>query len=124
MGYTNSIQEFQWDILHVLGSDIPEACEVFIDDAGIKGPPSDYNGETITGNPKIRRFMYEYATTLDHILARFIAAGVTASGLKTTLAMPNLTIIGSIVSLQGWHLKKGLVSKIKKWLPCSNVLEV
>ena len=69
MGYTNSIQEFQRDIIHALGADVPEACEVFIDDAGIKGPPSDYGGETIPENSEIRRFMYEYATTLDHILA-------------------------------------------------------
>ncbi len=54
----------------------------FVDDAGIKGPPSTYNDEPIKGNPAIRRFVYEYATTLDHILARFIAAGITASGLK------------------------------------------
>ena len=45
------------------------SCEVFIDDASIKGLPSDYNGEMIPGNPEIRRFIYEYATTLECILA-------------------------------------------------------
>lgn len=69
MGYTNSIQEFQRDIIHALGANVPEACEVFIDDAGIKGPPSDYDGETIPGNSEIRRFVFEYATTLDRVLA-------------------------------------------------------
>ena len=69
MGYTNSIQEFQCDIIHALGTDVPKACEVFINDAGIKGPPSDYGRETIPRNSEIRRFVYEYATTLDCILA-------------------------------------------------------
>ena len=124
MGYTNLIQEFQCDITHALGADVPEACEVFIDNAGIKGLPSDYNGETIPGNPEIRRFIYEYATTLECILAWFIAAGITASRLKTTLASPTLTIVGSVVSLQGWHLKRGLVSKVEKWPPCTSVSEV
>ena len=100
------------------------SCEVFIDDASIKGLPSDYNGETIPGNPEIRRFIYEYATTLERILAWFIAAGITASGLKTTLASPTLTIIGSIISLQGWHLERCLVSKVEKWPLCTSVSKV
>ena len=124
MGYMNSIQEFQCDIIHVLGSDVPKACEVFINDTGIKEPPSDYNGEMIPGNSEIRRFIYEYATTLDHVLAQFIAAGITTSGLKTTLASPTLMIVGSVVSLQGWHLEKGLVSKVEKWPLCTSVSEV
>ena len=41
-----------------------------------------------------------------------------------TLVSPTLTIVGSVVSLQGWNLKKGLVLKVEKWPPCANVSEV
>ncbi|KAJ3489617.1 hypothetical protein NLJ89_g11516 [Agrocybe chaxingu] len=124
MGYTNSIQEFQRDILHALGPEVPESCEVFIDDAGIKGPSDDYQGESIPENKGIRRFVFEYATTLDRVLAHFIAAGITASGLKTTLATPRLRIVGTVVSYEGWHLDHDLISKVRNWPPCKNVSEV
>jgi len=31
-------------IIHALEADVPEACKAFINDASMKGPPSDYNG--------------------------------------------------------------------------------
>lgn len=123
-GYTNSVPEFQRCTAHVLGSMAPEQADVFIDDYGVKGPRSTYNNQPIAGNPRIRRFVYEYAATLDALFARFIKAGITASGSKLILATPRLQIVGSIVSLEGWHLEHGLVNKVKKWPECANVSEI
>lgn len=123
-GSCNAVQEFQKCVVHALSTEIRHFADPFVDDTGIKGPESNYNNEPIPSNPSIRRFVYEYATTLDRILARFIAAGITASGVKTILATSKLIIVGMQVSLQGWHLEKGLVSKILKWPTPKNTTEV
>jgi hypothetical protein len=96
-----------------LDEDAPENSDAFIDDITVKGPRSDYNNEEIA--PGIRRFVYEYLTTLDRILVRFITAGITASGWKFILATPKLGIVGTTVSKEGWHLGHGLVNKILNW---------
>ena len=57
-------------------------------------------------------------------MARFIEAGITASGKKLVLATPRLNIVGTIVSKEGWHLEHGLVSKILKWGPLTSVTDV
>lgn len=124
MGFTNSVQEFQRCVQHTLQAEIPHYANNFLDDIGIKGPKSRYNDEPIPENPNIRKFIYEYATTLDRVLLHLISAGITASGLKTTLAALSLKIVGTVVSYDGWHLEHGLVAKIQKWPEPRNVSEV
>ena len=124
-GFCNSMPEFQRCSTHALRPEIPEHADVFIDDTGIMGPRSTYDNETLPDNPNIRRFVYEFATTVDRVFARFIGAGVTASGTKLILATPMVHIVGSVVSMQGWHLEHGIVNKILKWHnPLNNVHEV
>ncbi len=48
----NAMQEFQRCVLHALQGDVPHNVDPFVDDAGIKGPPSTYNDEPIKGNPR------------------------------------------------------------------------
>lgn len=112
-GATNSVPEFCKCTNHCLSKEIPNNADVFIDDVGAKGPFSDYNNEEIT--PGIRRFVYEFATTVDRILVRMIYAGITASGKKLILAVPRLHIVGTEVSKEGWHLSHGIVSKVENW---------
>ena len=123
-GYCNAPQEFQRSVRHALQSEIPHNLDIFIDDMGIKGPTTDYGGATLPSNPQIRQFVFEYAVTLDRVLARFIEAGMTACGPKTVLATPELKIVGTRVSRAGWHLDHGLITKITKWPPCTSVSEV
>ena len=124
MGYCNAVQEFQRCIDHVLGEEQPANAGAFIDDVGIKGPRTTYDDETITSNSHIRRFVYEFLTTVDRIFARFEQAGITASGHKLIAATPKLHIVGTTVSMEGWHLDHGVVSKVLKWEACRNVTEV
>lgn len=121
-GYTNSLPEFQHCTTHVLKEEIPEHGSVFVDDNNMNGPRDTYNNEEIA--PGIRRFVYEYATVVDRFLARFIRAGITASGWKFILATPHLEIVGYMVDKDGWHLKHGVVSKILNWPEPSNVSEI
>lgn len=123
-GFTNSVAEFQRCTSHVLKGEAPEHADVFIDDIGIKGPRSDYGNETIPENPAIRKFVWEFANTVDRIMARLVEAGITASGKKLILATPMLKIVGSLVSKDGWRLEHGLVSKVLNWPPCRNLTDV
>ena len=121
-GATNSLPEFQRCTTHTLQEEIPKNGGVFVDDVGLKGPTSTYQDEEVA--PGIRRFVYEYASTLDRFFARFIEAGITASGKKLVLATPRLHIVGTIVSKEGWHLEHGLVTKILNWGPLTSVTDV
>ena len=121
-GATNSLPEFQRCTTHVLQDEIPKNGNVFVDDVGLKGPTSTYNEAEIS--PGIRRYVYEYASTLDRFLMRFIKSGITASGKKLVLATPRLHIVGTIVSKDGWHLEHGLVTKVLNWGPLTSVTDV
>ena len=121
-GATNSLLEFQRCTTHALSDEIPKNGDIFVDDVGLKGPTSTYNEEEIA--PRIRRYVYEYATTLDRFLTCFIEAGVTTSRKKLVLATLCLHIIGTIVSKDGWHLEHGLVTKILNWGPLTSVTDV
>jgi hypothetical protein len=121
-GATNSVPEFCKCTNHCLAEEIPDHGNVFIDDVGAKGPFSDYNNEELT--PGIRRFVYEFATTVDRILVRMIYAGITASGNKLILAVPRLHIMGTEVLKDGWHLAHGIITKITNWPDLQSVSDV
>lgn len=121
-GYVNALPEFQRAVNHTL--DDEDEADGFSDDVGIRGPDDDYNNATIPGNTEIRQFVYEYATTLNRVLMRFEIAGITASGPKFILATPKLSIVGTVVSHEGWHLQHGLVSKILKWPALGSITDV
>jgi len=121
-GTTNSLPEFQHCTTHTLQDEIPKNGRVFIDDVGLKGLTSTYNDEEVT--PGIRRFIFEYVTILDRILACFIEAGITASRKKLVLATPCLHIVGTIILREGWHLEHGLVTKILNWGLLTSVTDV
>ena len=67
----------------------------------MKGPKSRYNNETIPENPKIRRFVWEYAHTLYTVLKLLITAGATASGKKLVLGVRQVEIVGVLCDLEG-----------------------
>jgi len=74
----------------ILQEEIPEHVGVFIDDGGIKGPRSTYGGQRLKENPGIRRFIWEYAVTLERVLFRIEEAGLTVSGKKFSCCVPAL----------------------------------
>ncbi len=121
-GATNAVVDFGRCTKHTL-VDEPNAA-AFVDDCGIMGPPTLYDDETIPDNPGIRRFVFEYATTFDRVFRRFELAGVTASGTKLVLAAPRVQIVGSVVSIEGWHLCHGVVNKVLKWPYPTSLTEV
>ncbi|KAK4699582.1 hypothetical protein P7C70_g6678, partial [Phenoliferia sp. Uapishka_3] len=114
-GGTTSVAEFQRIMVHILAEEIPQYAGVFVDDVGIKGPESTYNDEKIAGNPEIRRFVWEYAVTLERILFRFEEAGITGSGQKAAAIVPALNIVGTVVSMEGRQVSKSTRNKISNF---------
>lgn len=115
IGYTNSLQEFQRTTSHTCANLAPDRAGVFVDDIGIKGPKTRYNDEPIPQNPEIRRFIWEYAHTVDEMLATFIEVGCTASGKKLVLATPLVHIVGNVCSLEGRRPHHSLITKVLNW---------
>lgn len=115
MGYTNSMQEFQRSTSHTIAHMAPERAGAFVDDIGVKGPRSRYENMSIKENPRIRRFVWEYAHTLYEMLATMRAAGCTAAGAKFVLATPVVHIVGSLCSLDGRLPHHGIITKILNW---------
>ncbi|KAK4699351.1 hypothetical protein P7C70_g6909, partial [Phenoliferia sp. Uapishka_3] len=123
-GGTTSVAEFQRIMVHILAEEIPQYAGVFVDDVGIKGPESTYDNEKIEGNPGIRRFIWEYAITLERILFRFEEAGITGSGQKAAAIVPALNIVGTVVSMEGRRVSKSTMNKISNFPVPQDVSEV
>ena len=101
MGYTNSMQEFQWSTSHIIKSLIPEKALPFVDDIRVKGLRSTYNNESIPENHKICCFVWEYAHTLYTMLKLLATAGATALGKKVVLGICKVEIVGTLCNLEG-----------------------
>src|SRR5258708_581376 len=108
----------------MIGSMYPKQAKVFIDDCAVKGPKSRYNESTIPGNEEIRVFLWEYAQTIQELLARVQESGATISGSKMVLATPRLQLLGAEVVLDGAHVSHEVTAKLAKWLTCQNPTEV
>jgi hypothetical protein len=67
-GATNSVAQFVRIVTKILEDLIPTECLPFLDDIGVKGPLSTYDGkETLPG---IRQFVLEHIQSLDKTLIR------------------------------------------------------
>lgn len=129
MGFTNSPAEFQACMVFLLQDEIPEVAGVFIDDIPIKGPPTRYldkegREERMSGNPGIRRFMWEHINDLHRVLHRIGEAGGTVSGKKMQLCKEEVEIVGQTCSREGRTPTEKRSQRIKDWPIPLNVSEV
>jgi hypothetical protein len=114
MGWTNSVAIFHGDTVWILQDEIPNICDVFIDDIGIKGNLT--RDETpISSNPGIRQFVYDHGVDCNRILHRLGDAGATVSAKKLQLCVPEVVILGHLCSLEGRKPDPSAVQKIKDW---------
>ena len=102
----------------------PQKVEVFINDVAAKGPQSRYDDDRLAGNEQIRVFIWEYAKTIQELLARILKSGATVSGTKIVLATPHLQLLGAEVLLDGAHVSHKVTAKLAKWPFCKNPTEV
>ncbi|KAI7933023.1 hypothetical protein MJO28_017861, partial [Puccinia striiformis f. sp. tritici] len=123
-GATNSVAVYQSQMMWILQEEIPENVGIFIDDGGIKGPVSDYNQEVLPENPGIRRFIWEYAITLERVLFRIEEAGLTVSGKKFACCVPALELVGHVVCKNGRKISNKQLNKVESWPVPKNSTDV
>ena len=123
-GATNSVAVYQAQMTWILQEELPEHVGIFIDDGGIKGPRSDYDGARLDENQDIRRFVWEYAVTLERVLFRIEEAGLTISGEKFACCVPALDIVGHVVSQKGRTISVKKKNKIQSWPPLMSKRDV
>ncbi|MBW0535274.1 hypothetical protein O181_074989 [Austropuccinia psidii MF-1] len=97
----------------ILQGELPENVGILIDYGGMKGPRSTYYNEALQENNLIRRFIWEYVVTLERILFRIKEAGLTISGTKCACYVPELDIVGHVVSLNGRKISNKKIDKMK-----------
>lgn len=100
-GATNSVARFQRIVAKILHAHMPHRALPFIDDIGVQGPKTDYDGVEIF--PGIRQFVLEHIQWLDGVLADLEPAGCTVSGAKSQFCRAGLKIAGCICDARGRH---------------------
>lgn len=98
-GGTNSVQAFQAAMSRIYEEFIPANLVAFVDDIPVK-PSTKVKDETLV-KPGVRKFVYDFVGLLDRILRTTISAGLKFSAAKSSIAVPETTILGQICSLDG-----------------------
>lgn len=129
MGWTNSVPIFHDDVTRILQAEIPDFTIPYIDDVPVKGPASRYQNEdgsyeTIPGNPKIRRFVWEHFLNLNRVVQRMKYCGGTFSGTKLILCAAEFKVIGHVCTYEGRVADQSRIAVIKNWGPCKTLTEV
>ena len=97
---------------------------MFIDDCTVKGPKSTFSGSMVPGNNQIWVFIWKYVKSVQELLVRVLESGVTILGSKMVLAMPRLQLLGAEVAIDGAHVSHEVTTKLARWPPCKNSMEV
>lgn len=103
------MQIMQGDVTFILQDEIPDLTIPFIDDVGVKGPPSHYelpDGTYETSeNPSIRRFVWEHFQGLNRVIHRIGKAGGTFNGKKSFFCIPDVLVVGHRCNIDGRVLR-------------------
>jgi hypothetical protein len=127
-GWTDSPAVFQNDVAFILQKEI-EIAPNFQDDVNVLGPrtryeQSDGTYELSSGNPRIRRFIWEHCLDTNRVLHRLKHAGATVSASKLFICVPEVTVVGQRCTYNGRLPDDSKVSKITHWPPCASKSEV
>ncbi|GBG86966.1 hypothetical protein CBR_g44420 [Chara braunii] len=114
MGFTNAVAEAQRRMLAVAGDMFPEKCEPYIDDNPIKGAQEKDETEV---QPGIRKFVWDHLQDIKDLLRRFLVYNITASGPKSILAIPEVTILGFRCGQSGFLPRRIWLSTPPDWPP-------
>jgi len=123
-GFTNSVAVYQRMMTFIMAPEIPKTFNVFIDDGGIKGSKDYYDNAPVNGNSGIRRFIWEHAVNLERILFRLEEAGLTVSGVKMSVAVPSLGLVGTNVSYEGRKIQTTKLNKVARYPRPTDVSEL
>ena len=119
-GATNSVAQFVRIMSLILEDINPEMAKPFVDDVGVKGPYTDYDGEEAL--PGIRRFILEHIQNLDKTLERIERAGASI-GAKSQFCKDGLNVVGFVCNSRGREPSADKVIRIMNWNIPENVKE-
>ena len=111
--WMNSVPCFQRVIGKVHWQLIPHNCRPFIDDTALKGPKDRYDNAEYA--PGIRRFVWEHAPIFRQFMRDCWTAGMTISGLKSSIGMPGIKIVGFLCDEDGRRPQPRKVQCILNW---------
>ncbi|GBG71663.1 hypothetical protein CBR_g9078 [Chara braunii] len=112
MDFTNAVAEAPRRMLAVTGDIFPEKCEPYIDDNPVKD--ARYKDETEV-KPGVRKFVWDHLQDIEDLLQRFLIYNITASGPKSILAVPEVTILGFRCGAYGRRPDPAKTDKISQW---------
>ena len=118
-GATNSVAQFVRIVVKILADLIPNVCQPFLDDIGVKGPYSRYKDREVV--PGIRQFVLEHIWNLDRVLADVERSGATISGEKSQFCMAGIKIVGFVCDARGRSPESAKVAKVVEWGPCTDL---
>jgi RNase H-like domain found in reverse transcriptase/Integrase zinc binding domain len=119
-GATNSVAQFVRVVMTILEDLFPKIAMPFIDDIGVKGPYTEYDGQLIL--PGIRRFVFEHLQNLDITLDRVERAGASI-GEKSQFCYNGMVIVGFVCGALGRSPSSSGITKILRWERCDSVTE-
>ncbi|KAJ5110888.1 hypothetical protein N7532_001423 [Penicillium argentinense] len=121
-GAANSVPQCQRVVQFVLSEIYGSVVEAYLDDFGIKGPKTDYNGEMAL--PGVRRYVLEHLQNLDHTLYLLELAGMVISAEKSQFVMQGVAVVGWICDASGRRPDEIKVAKLVDWPTPTCVSEV
>jgi len=123
-GWTNSVAEFQRVMDHTIKDEFPEVAAAFLDDVGVKGPRTRYNGERLKENPGVRRYVWETLVAAERVLYRIEQVGATVGISKMQLLVEQAEILGKEVSYEGTSITEGKLNKVANFPEPRNATEM
>ena len=106
-------------VVKILADLIPNVCQPFLNDIGIKGPYSRYKDREVV--PGIRQFVLEHIWNLDRVLADVERSGAIISGEKSQFCMAGIKIVGFVCDARGRLPESAKVAKVVEWGLCTDL---
>ena len=95
----NSVAQFVRIISKILKPISPNAARVFLDDIGVKGPKTKYDGTEVS--PSLHQYIFEHLINLEKTLWFLELAGTTIAAEKSQFVMAGLKIVGWVCNYNG-----------------------
>lgn len=123
-GATNSVAQFMRVMVRILYDLMPNICQAFLNDIGVKGPTSTYNDEEVPELPGVRRYIAEHLYNLDQVLVNCELAGATISAVKSEWCRKKINMVGYVCGANGRSPQDKKIEKLKGWTRCNNLKDV
>lgn len=108
-GFTNSVALFQSAMRKVLLEFMPDLSDVFVDDMFVFGDETDDGTIDEEGR---RTFVMNHFKVLERIFARLAEVGLTISGSKAWLAVPEVRVLGYTCNKEGKRLTDEMCERV------------